>query len=65
MFFFLLCRQVFSQSIGDNSADLILYFKNIGKIAVIVFTPDMIAIGCIDQLRGDAVAELERDSVKS
>ena len=49
--FIILCGcKIFPEPVGDNTADLILYLENIGDIAIIIFTPDMITISSIDEL---------------
>ena len=50
----LFCSQILAQLINYDAADFILHFKDVGQISVIIFTPDMIAVGCIYQLRGNA-----------
>src|SRR4029077_14689535 len=48
--------QILTTLICYNVADLILHFKYICKVTVVIFTPDMISVGRIDQLCRNAYA---------
>jgi len=44
------------QRLGDRLADLVLDGKDIDELAIVGFRPQVVAIGDLDQLRGNAHA---------
>ena len=42
------------QGSGDGLGDIVLDGEDVGELAVVAFGPEMIAVLCVDQLRGHA-----------